>query len=745
MPETDTKNEHRQSDQRPKRVVMLLANPFTHDTRVHKQAQTLIQWGLEVHIVCIAKPDLATEEVQDGIHIHRVPVKDESVFRVFQGITKLGSPEIMRAWLSTQFREAPVHVPEKPAPQRYAPPQAASHTRVQPAAFENTPQDQAQSNTVPELDEIDDAVCPLPPIEPAEVPRVPPLETKRMRLLDYPAKLSARSASRIQRLEDALLSEDSRLLISKASSSNLNKPARGIAHIGLRLLRVFHRVIISPLSAKARIALSKETSRATKLHAHHVREHAVATTHARREAVRQTKLRDAKYIKEVQHARTQAALKAHAQADAKRSTHEAASIEHHKIQDRIQKQAVAQAKQDAIASANLYKEELIASKKEIKRRAVWKKRFRIVLRRIPSAVRIIGFNDEVARTAYKLKPDLILAHDCNTLLAGKMLKEATGSPLVYDSHELFLERNIGSRRRWVDKACWWPIERACIGSTDAVFTVAEGIARHLEAQYRIPEVYLLRNVQPYEPPPAPLQDGEPSIMHQELGLAPSVRIVIYPGAITLNRGIEFMIDAAPMLDNAVFVVMGYANSEPYMHEILKRAKANGSLDTSIYFKDAVPIDDVGRWVAGASLGVVPTQGVCMSYKFEASNKMFHCLMAGVPLAMSDHPEKRILADRRGVGVLFDETSPESIAEAINTTLNDEAGMARMHKNCLQAALELNWENEVHRYLTIMSGLLPGHTRRVPAIHIRTPHDAQVTDHGPCNRTALSADLIPAHT
>ena len=716
-------------DNQPKRVVMLLANPFTHDTRVHKQARTLIEWGLEVHIVCIAKSHLPDQEIVDEIHVHRVPVKDESVFRIFQGIVKLGSPEPMRAWLSQSFNGQEILIPERPV-QKSAPQDRAS----KPTPVHAQPSVPEQSHSAvemdPTLDDLD-TVCPLPPIEPIPVAEVGPLETSKMRRLQFFSSLSTRSVQRIQAVEARLLSKDPTSLLSKSSESAFSKPCRVVAHAVLRAQRIVHRALLHPFSVKARVALSSETAHATRVHAALVREHTIATLHARRQAERQTKLRDIEYAKALRKAHTQQVIEsksAHAQQTANQAERYRLDAE---TQRHIQKQSILQAKRDAIEQMGVYRESLKASKKRIQRRSAWKKRFRFVLRRVPSAVRIIGFNDELARKALTLKPDLILAHDCNTLLAGRMLKEVTGSPLVYDSHELFLERNIGSRRRWLDKLCWWPIERGCIGSTDAVFTVAEGIARHLEAQYSIPEVYLLRNVQPYEPPPEPLPRGVQSLMHQEFGLDSSVRIVMYPGAITLNRGIEYMIDAAGMLDKAVFVVMGYANSEPYMQDILSRAKANGSYNSTIFFKDAVPIDEVGRWVSSASLGVVPTQGVCMSYKFEASNKMFHCLMAGVPLAMSDHPEKRILADRRGVGVLFDETSPESIAECINTTLNDQELMSQMEDNCLQAALELNWEHEVHRYLTIMSGLLPDHDREIPPIQIRTSNKTTaVSNHAP---------------
>ena len=59
-------------DLKKKRVVMLLMNPCTHDTRVMKEATSLTKNGYEVHIVALMKPNLEVEEVIDGVTIHRV-------------------------------------------------------------------------------------------------------------------------------------------------------------------------------------------------------------------------------------------------------------------------------------------------------------------------------------------------------------------------------------------------------------------------------------------------------------------------------------------------------------------------------------------------------------------------------------------------------------------------------------------------------------------------------------------------
>lgn len=320
-------------------------------------------------------------------------------------------------------------------------------------------------------------------------------------------------------------------------------------------------------------------------------------------------------------------------------------------------------------------------------------------RGVRSRLALLAFNYDAAALAAALSPDLVESHDLTALAGGVVAARAARCPLIYDSHELFLERNIGDSPRWPDKAWWGPIEGFGIRRSDAVLTVAEGIARHLERRYHIPRVHLVRNTQPFEQPPR-----ERRLLRDEFGLAECECIALYPGAILRFRGLEQLINAAPMFRGVTAVIMGYAQSPEYLTELENRARENGTLGRAIRFKPAVPIDQVLRWVASADIVVVPTQAVCMSYRFEASNKIFHAVMAGVPLAMSDHEEKRILAVRHGIGVLFDETNPEAIAHAVNDLAHDEAARLAYGRACLAAARELSWERDVATYLDIVSRL-----------------------------------------
>ena len=509
-----------------RRVVMLVANEFLHDTRVYKQARSLVTWGCEVHVVAMARPDLPRRETIDEISIHRVEARSSRIWPLLMALPL--------AWCRPLFR-------------RFFQPSIIPPLRRSPAN-----------------------------IKPLKAPGK-----------SAPASVQPKQQSRFKQACDHLV-ENYRGVWRLRIAYRLIRRAARIPVAALRRGWRFLKVRILGLPARA-------------------------------------------------------------------------------------------------------------------------------MRRImPGAPALIGLNYDMARYALALKPVVIQSHDCNTLLAGALVKRLTGAPLVYDSHELFLERNIAGRSRWRDRLTWGPIEKYCIVKCDAVMSVADGICAHLAKQYGIRKPHLLRNVQPYEPPPS-----RSRLLSDDLGIPHDVAIVIYPGAITINRGLESLIDSAPHLVNAAYVIMGYARNAKYLAELKQRAQSLGVLGSKVHFRNAVPIDQVVRYTASADLGIVPTQNVCLSYSFEASNKIFHCLMAGVPLAMSDHPEKRLIAEQFGVGVLFDETDPRRIAAAVNSILADMDGHAQMKQRCLEAARVVNWQHEEQTLRRVFANVLGNAARPIPPVELPT--------------------------
>ena len=53
-------------------VAMLVLNNFTHDARVHKEAQALAEAGYAVTVIALWQPGLAEEEAGAGYRVHRL-------------------------------------------------------------------------------------------------------------------------------------------------------------------------------------------------------------------------------------------------------------------------------------------------------------------------------------------------------------------------------------------------------------------------------------------------------------------------------------------------------------------------------------------------------------------------------------------------------------------------------------------------------------------------------------------------
>ena len=308
----------------------------------------------------------------------------------------------------------------------------------------------------------------------------------------------------------------------------------------------------------------------------------------------------------------------------------------------------------------------------------------------------MGMNLDLAGRVASLDPDVVHCHDLNTLVAGMLASRIRDVPVVYDSHELFLERNLAGRSRFWDKLQWGFIERRFIGKCAAVSTVAEGIARHLEKQYDLDKVELIRNVQPFVPPA-----GKSHLLADELGIARDRRIALYAGAITQHRGLETLIEASSLFgEDIACVIMGYAGRPEYLEKLEDLAARTGVLGRNLFFRDAVPPDDVNEYAASADIAVVPTEAICLSYEFEASNKIFHSVMARVPVAMSDHIEKRLVNERHGIGILFDEQDPGDVANRVRAFLDDRKAYEAAVRACGEAAKVLNWEHEERTLLAM---------------------------------------------
>jgi glycosyltransferase involved in cell wall biosynthesis len=296
--------------------------------------------------------------------------------------------------------------------------------------------------------------------------------------------------------------------------------------------------------------------------------------------------------------------------------------------------------------------------------------------------------------------DIYHAHDLNTLLPAVMAARKTNAHVVYDSHELYVQRN--ARESVLHRLMWAWLESHLIGQASRVITVSDSIADVLSGRYDIKKPVVVRNVQEYRP-------FQQSTRLRDL---PELRdvdsrtcIPIYAGRITHGRGLKMLVRASVHLEGVMIVLMGGGNVEYREH--LKAKIEAFRVQHKVILLPAVESDVVHEYLCSADMGLMPTENVCLSYRLGAGNKLFHYLMAGLPVLVSDQPEKRQIVEEYDVGRVFDQEDPQDVARVIQEMADDRELRGRLSANALAAAKVLNWENEEKKLIDLYQSIGQG--------------------------------------
>lgn len=295
--------------------------------------------------------------------------------------------------------------------------------------------------------------------------------------------------------------------------------------------------------------------------------------------------------------------------------------------------------------------------------------------------------------------DIYQAHDLNTLPVAWWLARKHKAKLVYDSHELYLNRNRTKPRGRINDFLLASMEKFLIRRCHAAITVNDTIAKELAVRYRIPTPHVIMN--------APLSKSteaavESEALRRELGIPQQRFLILYCGGITFNRGLEKVIQSMALLPDCHLVFMGYGTAE-YTESLLRIAEEHGVHERFDFF-GPVPSDMVTTYASCADLGIAPIENVCLSYYYCSPNKVFEYLNAGLPVVASDFPEMRRVIEEFSVGGVFDPENPSDIARAIKDIKENPEAARQMRANTVNAAGKFHWGNEAEKLLNIYKGL-----------------------------------------
>jgi len=300
-------------------------------------------------------------------------------------------------------------------------------------------------------------------------------------------------------------------------------------------------------------------------------------------------------------------------------------------------------------------------------------------------------NKKLSKVGIEKKPDIIHAHDLDTLLAAYLVKKKTGARLVYDAHEIWTEQGLALPKLFLK--FYKILEKRLLSRIDAFISVNESIVEKISQMYhyrfKVPAV-VIHN--------APL--------YQKFNFTGSKKqiVIIFQGRYAPGRGLEELVKSAELLPKGTEIhIRGIG--DPVTLGKLQKLKETLRLKDKVKILEGVPPEDLMKSASKADIGIIPYQPINLNNYLCLPNKIFEYMMAGLALACSDLPELKKIVKENSNGILFDPKNPKKIASALKNMITNIERLNQMKKNSLKAAKLYNWQVEEKKLIELYQNLL----------------------------------------
>ena len=287
----------------------------------------------------------------------------------------------------------------------------------------------------------------------------------------------------------------------------------------------------------------------------------------------------------------------------------------------------------------------------------------------------------------KYKFDVIHAHDIIALLVAiKYKKHHPNVLIIWDAHEIYTHL---SYKTFLDK----------IYIRNLISKSSKSIDRFITINHSIGDFYL-KNF-PGLAKPLILMNAtnhneniinKSFLIQKETDLKKSQKILLFQGGLSINRGIEELLEAAKYLNNDWSIVfMGSGKLEDLIIDTknnLNIERPNG--ENVISLIPPAPYQDLALWTSCADLGAIFYKNTSLNQFFCTPNKIWEYPNANVPIICSNLFEMSKIVSSNKIGFVINENSTgKEIAHFVNH-LSDEI-LLEIKENCNQFSRNQSWQ------------------------------------------------------
>jgi glycosyltransferase involved in cell wall biosynthesis len=310
-----------------------------------------------------------------------------------------------------------------------------------------------------------------------------------------------------------------------------------------------------------------------------------------------------------------------------------------------------------------------------------------------AAIALTVRSQRIATLRVAPRADLVHAMAYMGIPVGLAVGRRDHAPVIYDARDIYVNARNIARLPSFARRLFAAVERRWARQAARVVTVNRPYAEVMAERFGVPLPVIVLNAsyrRATTTRPKPL-------LRERLNLAPEIRLVLYHGGLSPDRGIEQLIHALPLLPADVhLVLLGYGPLETS----LRAQVAEPALTGRLHLLPAVPPAELLDWVAAADVAAMPIQPTTLNHRLTTPNKLLEAMAVGVPVVASNLPGMAGIVEESGCGVLCDPTDPASIASAVRTLLDASPAErdARRERTLAAAQGTYSWEAQLETLL-----------------------------------------------
>ncbi|MFW0778072.1 MAG: glycosyltransferase family 4 protein [Rickettsiales bacterium] len=295
--------------------------------------------------------------------------------------------------------------------------------------------------------------------------------------------------------------------------------------------------------------------------------------------------------------------------------------------------------------------------------------------------------------------DAIVVHDHHSMYATLAVDPWNKTTTILDSVEVPYFHPVPDKNKWLRHIDRW-VERQCLRRCKYTMTVSNALAKWLIDNKYAKNVWVIRNCRAYEDI-VPRGD-----IRKHAGVKEDQLLGIYLNTVYAGQGVEQMVEALPMMDEKIVLAILGLFSPPEMKEDILALAEKLGVSHRLRILPTVPVPELLPYAAGADFGVIPRQKATINNIVSLPNRVLEMTMAKLPLAVTSIRDIQGVIRDYDMGMVFDETNPQDIADKVNELIRPEK-LKHCKENAAKASKRLTWEREGNYFGYIVEQMADG--------------------------------------